>query len=400
MFRCGAQCQCLTSYVFWNVFRFLLLLLTDDPSNRKSFSSATQKRRTACLCYFTKVLVMPLQDSSQYALCIQDLPTTGDFFARQKASPSSQSRILETGSQTTMPSLIDRAANIVSDYCYNVKPYRETGPLPLKSLPWQDIHEPSTFKQEFNNYHLTHESPDNHFESAFGGSYIEKPAENSLLDYGYIHHSVPPYTSSMRPRNYPTKNNINLREAIQPHAETQTTSSLFADCHQQSSDQTMIANLRLQRRQEISTNPSNSYQIQSVDEPFPHQCLTSPFYSMDPADYNVSPVSSPGTVSPGTVSPGTAVGHETSNGETTFNGEESDEDGNSNSEPYAQLIFRALKSAPGHKMVLKEIYEWFAKNTDKAKTSSSKGWQNSIRHNLSMNGVRSCDDCRKLLDDC
>ncbi|KAI4205870.1 MAG: hypothetical protein LQ350_000055 [Teloschistes chrysophthalmus] len=65
-------------------------------------------------------------------------------------------------------------------------------------------------------------------------------------------------------------------------------------------------------------------------------------------------------------------------------GEETD-DNNIDSEPYAQLICRALKSAPGHKMVLKDIYRWFEKNTNKAR-SGSKGWQNSIRHNLSMNG--------------
>ena len=58
-----------------------------------------------------------------------------------------------------------------------------------------------------------------------------------------------------------------------------------------------------------------------------------------------------------------------------------------NSEPYAKLIFRALKSAPGHRMVLREIYEWFEINTDKAGDPKSRGWQNSIRHNLSMNGV-------------
>lgn len=58
-----------------------------------------------------------------------------------------------------------------------------------------------------------------------------------------------------------------------------------------------------------------------------------------------------------------------------------------NSEPYARLIFRALKSAPRHRMVLKEIYDWFERNTDKAKDPKSRGWQNSIRHNLSMNGV-------------
>ncbi|MCJ1402061.1 hypothetical protein MMC11_005280 [Xylographa trunciseda] len=64
-----------------------------------------------------------------------------------------------------------------------------------------------------------------------------------------------------------------------------------------------------------------------------------------------------------------------------------DSDGGLSSEPYAQLIYRALKSVPDHRMVLKDIYEWFEKNTDKAKNNSSKGWQNSIRHNLSMNGA-------------
>lgn len=67
--------------------------------------------------------------------------------------------------------------------------------------------------------------------------------------------------------------------------------------------------------------------------------------------------------------------------------DEIEEDGSSSLEPYAQLIYRALKSVAGHAMVLKEIYEWFEKNTDKAKDPFSKGWQNSIRHNLSMNGV-------------
>lgn len=55
--------------------------------------------------------------------------------------------------------------------------------------------------------------------------------------------------------------------------------------------------------------------------------------------------------------------------------------------PYAQLIYKALKEADGHTMILRDIYDWFKKNTEKATTSQSKGWQNSIRHNLSMNGV-------------
>lgn len=67
--------------------------------------------------------------------------------------------------------------------------------------------------------------------------------------------------------------------------------------------------------------------------------------------------------------------------------EEMEEDGGSTEEPYARLIWKALMSAPGNRMVLREIYEWFENNTNKAKNSDSKGWQNSIRHNLSMNAV-------------
>lgn len=55
-------------------------------------------------------------------------------------------------------------------------------------------------------------------------------------------------------------------------------------------------------------------------------------------------------------------------------------------EPYAKLIYRALMSAPNHAMVLQEIYQWFRDNTTKG-SSDTKGWMNSIRHNLSMNAV-------------
>lgn len=56
-------------------------------------------------------------------------------------------------------------------------------------------------------------------------------------------------------------------------------------------------------------------------------------------------------------------------------------------QPYAQLIYQALLHADGHTMILRDIYDWFKKYTDKAAASETKGWQNSIRHNLSMNGV-------------
>ncbi|KAF4975647.1 hypothetical protein FZEAL_7582 [Fusarium zealandicum] len=57
-------------------------------------------------------------------------------------------------------------------------------------------------------------------------------------------------------------------------------------------------------------------------------------------------------------------------------------------QPYAQLLYRAFMSAPRHALTLQEIYQWFRQNTDKAINEvpgEKQGWQNSIRHNLSMN---------------
>ncbi|KAL2004263.1 hypothetical protein VTN02DRAFT_4778 [Thermoascus thermophilus] len=65
-------------------------------------------------------------------------------------------------------------------------------------------------------------------------------------------------------------------------------------------------------------------------------------------------------------------------------GGDPDDDG-SNDPPYSLLIYQALISAPGMKLPLQGIYSWFEKNTTKGKDQNSKGWQNSIRHNLSMN---------------
>ncbi|KAE8145585.1 hypothetical protein BDV25DRAFT_170428 [Aspergillus avenaceus] len=53
--------------------------------------------------------------------------------------------------------------------------------------------------------------------------------------------------------------------------------------------------------------------------------------------------------------------------------------------PYSILIWKALSQAKGNRLPLQGIYNWFEKNTAKGKDRNSKGWQNSIRHNLSMN---------------
>ncbi|CAM4533059.1 forkhead box protein O3 isoform X1 [Lepidochelys kempii] len=55
---------------------------------------------------------------------------------------------------------------------------------------------------------------------------------------------------------------------------------------------------------------------------------------------------------------------------------------------YADLITRAIESAPDKRLTLSQIYDWMVRCVpyfkDKGDSNSSAGWKNSIRHNLSL----------------
>lgn len=112
-------------------------------------------------------------------------------------------------------------------------------------------------------------------------------------------------------------------------------------------------------------------------------CLT-PSRSISTSPHQ-SPSQSLDGISPGTTVAANIVGED--NSPRTSFGENSEEEPIAEP-PYSTLIYESLKDAPERKKTLQEIYEWFKANTNKDRDPTSKGWQNSIRHNLSMNQVR------------
>ncbi|KAK6171256.1 hypothetical protein SNE40_019483 [Patella caerulea] len=55
---------------------------------------------------------------------------------------------------------------------------------------------------------------------------------------------------------------------------------------------------------------------------------------------------------------------------------------------YADLITKAIQSTPEKRLTLSQVYDWMVQNVpyfkDKGDSTSSAGWKNSIRHNLSL----------------
>lgn len=77
--------------------------------------------------------------------------------------------------------------------------------------------------------------------------------------------------------------------------------------------------------------------------------------------------------------------HESGSDDDSFGDTESD--GRPSS--YAKLIYETLLKAPNHRMPLNNIYTHLLGNFVRIqeKNKMGKGWMNSVRHNLSMNGV-------------
>ena len=198
---------------------------------------------------------------------------------------------------------------------------------------------------------------------------------------GSAHDQVSPSSSMTCQREFPEQVNEDVKVAVGTVSQNNvpTRRGAFTACFTESVNHDPHSSSFSPRYRPLS---SDIYRTSSsMDTLYPAIDLF-PNY---PLTFESTPVDATGVENYSATSPFVTYPTSPAIASTMDNDEDSDE--GLSSEPYAQLIYRALKSVPSHRMVLKEIYDWFEKNTDKAKNNTSKGWQNSIRHNLSMNGV-------------
>ena len=312
---------------------------------------------------------MTLHGSAPYPLR-QDLPMNCDLFvpsSRPCPSPSTASSV--EPSMSSMPFLKPVATSLPSTDCSLQASYEEQ-----EDVQWHTFPDCSPYYQESLNYQTCADSYNSWYQGPVRFSAPAKTTNGSSWEYGFPHESSLPYSSSACPRSYPHDLSLDVNGCITSITDAYPPSAYHLDSPSQ-------ASFTACHQRRLEGDPL----ADSIQDPPRIRLENEPYQINSPAPSHAS-ICTGQVKACAAASPASGEGFEGIEC-ATMNGDETDGDASISSEPYAQLIYKALMSAPEHKMVLKEIYEWFERNTDKAKNNSSKGWQNSIRHNLSMNGV-------------
>lgn len=320
-------------------------------------------------------LAMLLHRSIHRPFHSPDLPNNSSDFNSDNPFAPRESPMTDSGSQTIMPALLVNRASAPSDHSHDVlQQFPCQGYIsPESSFTWPKLEQSETFGHTSLGYRTEPSSSAIHSRTCFGdvedqakgddkwriGPHQQLPTPFSSLSSSFNNSSfetdqaLAPSTqsnSAIRPPILPTRNH---QSQLRPWTDF-TTANGFEETG---------ARPRYNPPQAYAydTAPSldSSLYATSSDLRTPTQPkLHRPFRETERS----APLDS-----------------------------ESESEGKQGEPPYAKLIYRALMDAPEHQMVLKDIYEWIAQNTDKARDPAFKGWQNSVRHNLSMNGVSSAN---------
>lgn len=301
----------------------------------------------------------------------QDSSISSADFVSHRPAPHSGSEVPESGPPTVMPSMLDGIDSDASNYnhstTYPSQTTSQAHSVPLSS--WLNIPQSVTDVRPAYNYTTEPSFTENPVQTSFGALDLQKPIKQEI--WGYANHPAPAYSSTVTsPLNY------DFRPTNGHSGFTQTTS-------------VQRHFLPLPNVQEQQLPWGDSTVADTMNE-----VLIDPRakplngFAFDAADSSGPPIYSTATNMHPTEQPMKRFYRDVEDA-LTVDSYETDSESAKGEPPYAKLIYNALMDAPEHKLVLRDIYTWISDNTDKAKDPAFKGWQNSVRHNLSMNGVRS-----------
>ena len=272
------------------------------------------------------------------------------------------------------PSATERSvpdsSEFVSSGALPLRHMRPTSPPPI--FPWLDLQQSDTDGRGCYEYRTEQDFSATSMGSSNASPQDQTPNENTTWTYGNPDISGLPSSSSSALWDYPP-----FRSA----PNVATPSQILANYAQQPFP-TLPGNSSQQHRWRSSTMTGSLDEMRTTSHPqFPQAYAFDAAFSGGPSLYRT-------TLDQRTaVQPGIEPSYNDVDDAITVDSNETDNESAQGEPPYATLIYKALMEAPEHRLVLRDIYAWISDNTDKAKDPAFKGWQNSVRHNLSMNGV-------------
>lgn len=299
-----------------------------------------------------------------------DLPNNSSDLSSDNPLTPRESPMTDSGSQTIMPALLVNRASVLSDHSHDALQHfpSQSYISPQPSFAWPKSEQSATFDHTSFGCRTEPDSSAIHSRTCFGN--VEDQAKGGDKWSIGPHQQLPTQFSSL-------SSSFNS-------SSFETDQGLAPSAHSNSAVQTPILPIPSLQSQ---PPPWSDFTIANAFEETRTRARYNPpqAYVYDAAPFGPSLYATSSELR----TPTQPKLHRTFQGteRSAPLDSESESEGKQGEPPYAKLIYRALMDAPEHQMVLKDIYEWIAHNTDKARDPAFKGWQNSVRHNLSMNGV-------------